>query len=79
MTLSKFQKCLFELCFAFIFGCNYKICFENLLKSLYIKQNVFFVQMQSHVLTALFFRERYVRYFGSLHPAFEITCDTEYL
>ena len=23
--------------------------------------------------------ERYVRYFGSLHPAFEVSCDTEYL
>ena len=27
---------------------------------------------------ALFF-QRYVRYFGSLHPAFEMSCDTEYL
>ena len=35
--------------------------------------------MQSHVLAALFFAERYVRYFGSLHPAFEMSCDTEYL
>ena len=34
--------------------------------------------MPSHVLAALFF-ERYVRYFGSLHPAFEMSCDTEYL
>ena len=34
--------------------------------------------MQSHVLAALVF-ERYVWYFGSLHPAFEISCDTEYL
>ena len=43
-----------------------------------MKQYVFFVQMPSHVLAALFL-ERYVRYFGSLHPAFEICCDTEYL
>ena len=43
-----------------------------------MKQYVFFVQMQRHVLAALFF-ERYVRYFGSLHPAFEMSCDTEYL
>ena len=43
-----------------------------------MKQYVFFVQIQSHVLAALFF-ERYVRYFGSLHPAFEMSCDTEYL
>ena len=29
MTLSMFQKYLFELCFAFFFGCNYKImCWE---------------------------------------------------
>ena len=34
--------------------------------------------MQSHVLAALVF-ERYVWYFGSLHPAFEMSCDTEYL
>ena len=34
--------------------------------------------MPSHVLAALFF-ERYVRYFGSLHPAFEMSCDTKYL
>ena len=34
--------------------------------------------MQSHVLAALFF-ERHFRYFGSLHPAFEMSCDTEYL
>ena len=43
-----------------------------------MKQYVFFVQTQSHVLAALFF-ERYVRYFGSLHPAFEMSCDNEYL
>ena len=74
MTLSTFQKCLFELCFAFFFGCNKNI----FLMSLYLEQYVFFVQMQSHVLAALFF-ERYVRYFGSLHPAFEMSRDTEYL
>ena len=34
--------------------------------------------MPSHVMAAVFF-ERYVRYFGSLHPAFEMSCDTEYL
>ena len=34
MTLSTFQKCVFELCLAFFFGCNWKICFENLLRSL---------------------------------------------
>ena len=48
------------------------------MRSLYMKQNVFFVQLPSHVLAALFF-ERYVRYFGSLHPPFEMSCDTEYL
>ena len=37
-----------------------------------------FVRTQSHVLAALFF-ERYFLYFGSLHPAFEMSCDTEYL
>ena len=47
-------------------------------RSLYLEQYVFFVQMPSHVLAAVFF-ERYVRYFGSLHPAFEMSCDTEYL
>ena len=49
-----------------------------MLRSPYMKQYVFFVQMQSHVLAALFF-ECYVRHFGSLHPAFEMSCDTEYL
>ena len=39
---------------------------------------MFFIQMQSHVLAPLFF-ERSVRYFGSLHPAFEMSCNTEYL
>ena len=78
MTLNAFQKCLFELCFAFFFGCNYKNCFETFLRSLYLEQHVFFVQMQSHVSAALVF-ERYVWYFGSLHPAFEMSCDTEYL
>ena len=43
-----------------------------------MKQYVFFVQMPSQVLAALFF-ERYVRHFRSLHPAFEMSCDTEYL
>ena len=43
-----------------------------------MKQYVFFVQIQIHVLAALFF-ERYIWYFGSLHPAFEMSCDTEYL
>ena len=49
-----------------------------MLRSLHFKQNVFLVQMQSHVLAALGF-ERYVWYFSSLHPAFEMSCDTEYL
>ena len=49
-----------------------------MLRSLYMKQYVFFVQRPSHVLAAVFF-EHYVRYFGSLHPAFEMSCDTEYL
>ena len=52
-------------------------CFENFLRSLYLEQYVFFAQMQSRVLAALVF-ERFVRYFGSLHPAFEMSCDTEY-
>ena len=43
-----------------------------------MKQYVFFVHMPSHVLAALFF-DRYVWCFGSLHPAFEMSCDTEYL
>ena len=77
-TLSTFQKSLFQLCFAFFFGCNSKTCFENLLRSLYLEQYVFFVQMQSQVLAALFF-ERYIRYFGSLQPAFEMSCEIECL
>ena len=40
-TLSTFQNCLFELCFAFSFGYNSKICFENFLRSLYLEQYVF--------------------------------------
>ena len=34
--------------------------------------------MQRHVLAALIF-ERYVWFFNSLHPPFEMSCDTEYL
>ena len=41
-----------------------KICFENFLRSLYLEQHVFFVQMQSHVSAALVF-EGYVWYFRS--------------
>ena len=47
-------------------------CFEKFLRSLYLEQYVFFVQMQSRVSPALVF-ERYNRYFGSLHPAFEMS------
>ena len=43
-----------------------------------MKQYVFPVQIQSHVLAALFF-ERYVRYFRSLRPASEMSRDIEYL
>ena len=39
---------------------------------------LFFLQRPSPLLAALFL-ERYVRYFGSLHPEFEMSCDTEYL
>ena len=60
-TFSTFQKCLLVLSFAFFFCCNWKICFENFLRSLYLEQYVFFVQLQSQVLAALFFPERYVR------------------
>ena len=77
-TLCTFQKCLFELCSAGFFGCKKRSCFENLLRSLYMKQYVLFVQMPRHLLAAVFF-ERYVRYFGSLPPAFEMSCDTEHL
>ena len=45
---------------------------------LYLEKYVFFVQMQSRVSAALVF-EGYVRYFGSLHPAFGMSCDIEYL
>ena len=55
-----------------------KNCFENFLRILYLEQYVFFVQMQSHVLAAPVF-EGYVWYFPSLHPAVEMSCDTEYL
>ena len=77
-TLSTFQKCLFELWRACCFGCNWKSCFENFLRSLHLKKYVFLVQMQSHVLAALIF-ERCVWYFSSLHLAFEMSSDTEYL
>ena len=77
-TLSTFQKCLFELSFAFFFGCNYQNCFETFMRSLYLEQNVFFVLMKSHV-SASPVLEGYVWYFGSLHPAFEMSWDIEYL
>ena len=35
-TSSTFQKCLFELCWAFFFGCKWKNCFEKFLRSLYL-------------------------------------------
>ena len=72
------KKCLFEIWWAWLFGGIKKSCFENLLRSLYMKQYVLFVQMQSHVSAALFAPERYVRCFGSLHPAFEMSCYIEY-
>ena len=53
-------------------------CFENFLRSLYLKQYVFFVQMQSRVSAALVF-EGYVWYFRSLHLASEMSWDIEYL
>ena len=43
-----------------------------------MEQYVFFVQMQSHVLAVLVC-EGYVWYFGSLHHAFEMSSDIEYL
>ena len=77
-TLSTFQNCLFELWSAVFFGCNYKNCFENFLRSLYLEQYVFFVQIQSHVSGAPDF-EGYVWNFGFFHPAFEMSCDIEHL
>ena len=41
-------------------------------------RNMCFLFKCSHVLAALVF-EGYVWYFGSLHPAFEMSCDIEYL
>ena len=78
VCVPRFQKCLFELSFAFFFGCNYKNCFEIFLRTLYLEQYLFFVQMQSHV-SAKPVLEGYVWYFGSLDPAFEMTWDIEYL
>ena len=52
-TLSTFRKCPFELCCACFFSCNKKICFEKFFRSLYLKQYVFFVQMQSHIRASL--------------------------
>ena len=46
------QKRLFELSFAFFFGCSYKKRFENFLRSLYLEQYVFIVQMQSQIPAA---------------------------
>ena len=43
-----------------------------------MEQYVFFIQMQSHVSAAPVL-EGYVSYFGSLHPAFEMSFDIEYL
>ena len=77
-TLNTFQKCLFELCSACFFGCNYNICVENFLRSLYLKQYVFFVQMQSRVSAAPVF-EGWVSYFRSLLLGSEMSWDIEYL
>ena len=77
-TMSTFEKCLFELSFAFFSGCNYKNCFVTFLSSLYLEKYVFFVRMHSHVSAAPVL-EGFVWYFGSLHPGFEMSCDIEYL
>ena len=76
-TLSMFQIVFLSSAGLFSLVVTKKICFEIFLRSLCLKQYVFFVQIQSHVLAALFL-ERYVWYFGSLHPAFEMYWDTEY-
>ena len=55
-----------------------KNCFENFLRSPYLEQYQFFVQMQSRVLAALVF-EGYVWYFWYLHLASEMSSDIEYL
>ena len=58
-TLSTFQKCLFELCSDFLFGCLWKNCFENFLRSLYLEQYVFLFKCrvtfrQRHFLKATY-------------------------
>ena len=53
-------------------------CFENFLRSLYLEQYVFFVQIHSRILAALVF-EGYVWYFWYLHLASEMSSDIEYL
>ena len=77
-TFSTFQKCLLELSFAFSFGGNYKISFETFLRSLLGTIPVFCFQMQNHVSAAPVLAG-YVWYFGSLHPALEMSWDIEYL
>ena len=77
-TLRTFQKCAFSAALLFCLVVAKEDCFENFLRSLFLEQYVFFVQVQSRVSAALVF-ERYFRYFGSLHPVFEMSCDIEYL
>ena len=77
MKLREAQSLRFELCFACFSSCEWKSCCEkfeiNVCEILPI-----FVRLQCWVLPALVFKG-YVYYFGSLHPAFEMSCDTEYL
>ena len=77
-TLTSFQKWFLSAALLFSLVVFEEKCFENFLRTLYLEQYVFFVHSQSHVSAALVF-ERYVWYFGSLYPAFEMSCDIEYL
>ena len=77
-TLSTSQNVFLSAALLFSLVVTKENCFENFLRSLYLEQYVFFVQIHSRILAALVF-EGYVWYFWYLHFASEMSWDIEYL
>ena len=76
MTLKEAQSLRFELCFVCFSSCEWQSCCEKF--EINVRELIpIFVRLQCWVLPALVFGG-YVWYFGSLHPAFEMSCEIEY-
>ena len=78
MTLSTFQKCLFELWLACFFLVVTKKAVLRTSSDLSTRNNTCFLFKCRLTLAALVM-ERQVWYFRFLHPAFQMSCDMEYL